>query len=226
MKLSEWKSILLNVFVILLVFTIGFGVYGLYLPFDFPGLTGKFAWALLSVGAIALALYVPYGKAIPKLGRFYYYVLKMTGRSPKHKSGIGIPRILPRQKESFQKKNIKKTFDIIFQILLVVFLLLLLVQQFDAELVESVLEINYLLTAVVIFGAVAAIFQAEDRPKKEDMPGRNYYMLAIMAGLFGGGTIWLAASGFSLPLRIVTSILAGTLIIITSVIIAHGDEVE
>lgn len=157
MEIEDLKKILLNIFIFLFIFAIALGIYSFYNPYTFPGLMQRLMWAMFAIGLITLALFLPYAKLIPQLNIFYHKILQKT------------------------------TFNIIFQILLIVFLLVLFAQGFNTQLIKN-FNMNYFLAIVVLFGVIVSILSREEKPKTNKI--RHNYLSGAILGIIGYITIF------------------------------------
>ena len=224
MELEEAKRLVLNIFVLVIIATAVFHVYGFYNPLDFPGLQEKLLWASAMLGLLSAILYLPYERLLTLAERLDAGIRRIAGKRPKGPGlGLKLSLHIPSQREKFRKENAKKAMNWLFQLLLIVFLVLLLVQQFDEKLV-SWIDMNYMLVTVIVFGALAVLFGPEKEPE-HGKPGRRYYLFAVLAGVAGAGIIWLKVSDMGW-LGAAMSVLSGILIATLSILIAQEPEPE
>ncbi len=109
----------------------------------------------------------------------------------------------------------------IFQILLVTYLVLLLIEQVWTGLVSTYLNLNYLLV-FVIFSGILDVFSEHSPRKREEIKTRDYWFIAVL-GVLGFVIIKYktAALGW---LSWVISIIAGILIILLSLLVLEEDD--
>jgi cell division protein FtsW (lipid II flippase) len=152
MELLEYRDVIRNIFIILLVVFATIYYLKQMDPFLFPGLKEKFTWAILVAGTLTVILYIPYEKV-----RLKIYRLRMM-----HKWKI---RMIPIQKPNIdfveKEKIIRYILNNVFQYVLILFVVFLFVRQFKPTFLEAI-EMKYLLTTVIVFGILAALFSHEE----------------------------------------------------------------
>jgi hypothetical protein len=115
----------------------------------------------------------------------------------------------------------------VFVVLLVTYLLLLLAETIWEESASSVLNLNYLLIAVIVLG-IPAVLTARSKPAeqvKEPIGGKDTLMIAC-AGVAGAVIVWYKTKDIGWP-SVIMSILSCALIVILSLLILkEGDEGE
>ena len=109
----------------------------------------------------------------------------------------------------------------LFQILLVTYLILLLVEQIFIGLVSVYLNLNYLLIIVIIAG-ILDVF-SERPPRKKEVVKRRDYFFIIILGILGFAIIKYKTSSLGW-LSWVISIIAGVLIILLSLLVLEEDD--
>jgi len=104
-----------------------------------------------------------------------------------------------------------------FEILLITFLLLLLVETIWLRSIESYVGMNYILIAVIVSG-VLTVFLGESKDEKTtpSRVARKDYVIAFVAGTVGGAIIWYGIQGLGW-LSYSISILAGALIVLLAI---------
>lgn len=118
------------------------------------------------------------------------------------------------EKERYIIEHAKHTFNYVFQILLILFLLTLLVQQFYPDFVNSKININWFMIVVIVFGALSIIFPVTH--KKEDKPAtKKDLFLVISLGILGAIIIFLKLRNLGW-ISYVISALGGLIIILLS----------
>jgi len=221
MKISEWKKIVLNIFLFLFIFTLFFEVYTIFNPLAFPGLVERLAWALFCVGTITAVLYIPHERVIPLMNSFYVRVLGRFGRKKRRTErtkiffvNFGIRHFVSRE------EYVKRMFNLVFQVLLVGFLFALLVQQFSPEILFF--DMNYFLITVIVFGIIAVLTGEErDGGRKGDLE-KGDYIFSLLAGIAGSFII-----GFKLQelgmIGLLISCFSGFLIALLSLLLLKGE---
>ena len=109
----------------------------------------------------------------------------------------------------------------LFQTLLVTYLILLLVEQIWLGVVSVYLNLNYLLIIVIIVG-ILDVF-SERPPKKKEVVKKRDYLFIIILGILGFAIIKYKTSGLGW-LSWITSIIAGILIILLSLLVLEEDD--
>ena len=108
-----------------------------------------------------------------------------------------------------------------FQTILVVYLLLLLIEQIWSGTVSTYLNLNYVLIAVIILG-VLDVF-AEHEEKMPEKPKKRDYIFIYLFGIVGFGIIKYKTVELGW-LSWLISIIAGILIILLSTLVLEEDE--
>lgn len=111
----------------------------------------------------------------------------------------------------------------IFQVLLVTYLLLLLVEQIWTGLVSVYLNLNYLLVIVILAG-ILDVF-SEPREKKKEEITKKDYLYVILLGIAGFIIIKFKTASLGW-LSWLISIIAGILIVLLSLLVLEDDEDE
>ena len=109
----------------------------------------------------------------------------------------------------------------LFQILLVTYLILLLVEQIWTGIVSVYLNLNYLLVIVIIAG-ILDVF-SEHSPKKKEVVKKRDYFFIIILGIAGFAIIKYKTSSLGW-LSWIISIIAGILIILLSLLVLEEDD--
>jgi len=123
------------------------------------------------------------------------------------------------------KEFIKQLFNYTFQILLLLFLITLLIQQFYPIEVESRININWFMFAVIIIGAISILFPSKPEEKREfKKPTWKDLTLIIGMGILGAIIILLKLKELGW-IGYLISILGGFIIILLSwLLINERDE--
>ena len=109
----------------------------------------------------------------------------------------------------------------IFQVLLVTYLVLLLIEQIWAGIVSAYLNLNYLLVIVIIAG-ILDVF-SEHPLKQREIVKKKDYVFVVVLGILGFAIIKYKT--FALGwLSWVISIIAGILIILLSLLVLEEDD--
>lgn len=216
MEIAEIKKVLLNVFVVLTVFTVFFFLYNFYKPVLFQGLTKRLVWVLLSLGLINIFLHIPYRKLILKLSGIQRHIL--GGQ----KSQFRIESLYEQEFE-LQKRGAREIINLLFQILLALFLVFLLIRHLYPDMIKSILDMNYFLLTVVISGIITVLFGPEKTRHIKKKPGYFQYIAASITGLVGMYVVWLKISDMGL-IGIAMSVTAGVLIVPLSVLLMREQE--
>ncbi len=109
----------------------------------------------------------------------------------------------------------------IFQILLVTYLILLLIEQIWAGVVSVYLNLNYLLILVIVAG-ILDVFSENPVRKKEEIKKKDYWLI-VGLGILGFAIIKFKTVSLGW-LSWVISIIAGILIILLSLLVLEDDE--
>lgn len=108
-----------------------------------------------------------------------------------------------------------------FQVLLVTYLVLLLIEQIWTGVISTYLNLNYLLI-IVIFSGILDVF-SEIPVKKKEQATRKDYFLAIGLGILGFIIIKFKTPSLGW-LSWLISIVAGVIIILLSILVLEDDE--
>ena len=119
------------------------------------------------------------------------------------------------------KGSLAEIINHTFQTFLVVYLILLLVEQIWTGSVSFYLNLNYLLIAVILLG-VLDVF-SEHKPVKNQKPTKKDYAFIVLLGIAGFFIIKIKTAPLGW-LSWVISIIAGTLIILLSLLVLEEDE--
>ena len=115
------------------------------------------------------------------------------------------------------------TMNHLFQVLLVTYLVLLLVEEIFAGSVSLYLNLNYLLVIVITLGVFDVL---SEPPQKEEKPAtKKDYLFVLILGVLGFFIIKYKTSALGW-LSWVISIIAGILIILLSILVLQEDENE
>ncbi len=109
----------------------------------------------------------------------------------------------------------------IFQILLVTYLILLLIEQIWPGVVSVYLNLNYLLVIVIISG-ILDVFSEHPIRAKEIIKKRDYFFIIVL-GIVGFAIIKYKTSALDW-LSWVISIIAGILIILLSLLVLEEED--
>ena len=127
------------------------------------------------------------------------------------------------EKEEKILEYVRYIFSYVFQILLFLFLITLLLQQFYPGEVKSYININWFMFIVILFGAVSILFPAKQITKKDSKINYKDLIFIAILGVLGGIIIFLKIKNLGL-IGIIISILGGLIIIILSWLILTEKE--
>jgi hypothetical protein len=123
-------------------------------------------------------------------------------------------------REIFKGKN-ALTINHLFQVLLVTYLALLLIEEIWSGTVSNYLNLNYLLVIVIVFGILDAF--SESIPRENKIPTKKDYLFVILLGIAGFFIIKFKTSSLGW-LSWVISTIAGVLIILLSILVLEDNE--
>lgn len=124
--------------------------------------------------------------------------------------------------EKIRKQELLSHVKMVFQDLLVLYLILLLAETIWAESVSAYMNLNYLLGIVIITGIITVLTTKEEKRQPEPVTKKDYIMAAI-AGIAGAFIIYYKTSEIG-ALSIIISIISGILIILLSILVLQEDE--
>lgn len=110
-----------------------------------------------------------------------------------------------------------------FQIMLVTYLVLLLVEQIWSGLISVYLNLNYLLLIVIILG-ILDVFSEKGKIKEEKVTRKDYYLVGIL-GIMGFAIIKYKTVELG-RLSWLISLVAGVLIVLLSVLVLTEETNE
>jgi hypothetical protein len=119
--------------------------------------------------------------------------------------------------------SIREVISYAFQTLLFLFLLTLLVQQFFPIEVNSRININWFMIAVIVIGAMSIIFPPDKEFRREKESNWKDYLLIIILGIVGGALIWIKLQSLGW-ISYVISVLGGLIILFLSWLIINEKE--
>ena len=120
-----------------------------------------------------------------------------------------------------KNKTAVEIINDVFQSLLVLYLILLLVEQVWQYSVSMYLNLNYLLIIVIIAG-ILSVFTKQKRRKKEPVIWKDYAYITILS-IIGFIIIFIKTQELGW-LSYVISIIAGILIFLLSLLVLEEDE--
>ena len=120
-----------------------------------------------------------------------------------------------------KNKTAVEIINDVFQSLLVLYLVLLLVEQVWQYSVSMYLNLNYLLIIVIIAG-IFSVFTKQKRRKKEPVTWKDYAYITILS-IIGFIIIFIKTQELGW-LSYVISIIAGILIFLLSLLVLEEDE--
>ncbi len=110
----------------------------------------------------------------------------------------------------------KQVFNYTFQILLFLFLITLLIQQFYPIEIESRININWFMFSVIIIGALSILFPQKPEEEKEFKKLTKKDLVLIMGmGILGGIIIFLKLKELGW-IGYLISILGGSIVVLLS----------
>ena len=118
-----------------------------------------------------------------------------------------------------RKETVKETINYIFQFLLVIFLLLLLINEFNKI---TFVNLNYMLIAVIVFGVLSVLFP-EKKVHEVKKATKKDYIFIYLLGILGVILIFIKTKQLGW-LSYVISIVGGILIILLSHLVIDDDE--
>ena len=121
------------------------------------------------------------------------------------------------------KESIRQILNISFQIILFLFLITLLLQQFYAFEVNSRINVNWFMFAVIIIGALSILFPPKEQKRKEEQVTWKDKVLIIFLGILGGVIIFLKLNNLGW-IGYVISVLGGLIIILLSWLVLTEKE--
>ncbi len=122
------------------------------------------------------------------------------------------------------KESIKELINYVFQVLLVTYLLLLLLEELRNGFVTKFLNLNYVLILVIILGVLTVIFPYEKKHLKRKIIPLDYFFIAFL-GIIGGGIIFYKTKELKW-LSYVISVIGGLLIVLLSILVLEEDEIK
>ena len=118
-------------------------------------------------------------------------------------------------------ENIKEIVNRSFTVLLVVFLLVLLIEEIFPNTIQRYINPNYLMVVVIALGIPSVLWTKEESKKKEDVTRKDYCLMGLFS-LAGFGILFYKLREF--PLGIVISLVGGVLIFLLSYLVLNDDE--
>jgi len=110
-----------------------------------------------------------------------------------------------------------------FQYLLIVYLILLLIEEYAPKFISNYINLNYLLVLVIIFGVITVLLP-QKKIKKQKPKRKDYYFIFIL-GIIGTILIYIKTKELGW-LSYVISIIAGILIILLSILVLEDVKNE
>lgn len=113
---------------------------------------------------------------------------------------------------------------IIFEISLILYLALFLVDEIASGFVSNFFNTNYLLAVCIIFGALTALGQKEE-PKPKSQPLKKWdYVLMVGLAILAVIVVFVKIKTIGLALALPISILSGILIFLIAYLFLKGEE--
>jgi NhaP-type Na+/H+ or K+/H+ antiporter len=120
-------------------------------------------------------------------------------------------------------EHFKHIFSQVFQTLLFLFLIALLIQQFYPSWINSRININGFMFAVILFGAISILFPPKHEKHSEKPANWKDFIFILLLGIIGGIIIFLKIKSLGW-IGYVISILGGLIIILLSWLILTEKE--
>ncbi len=130
------------------------------------------------------------------------------------------------RKQKIIIEHVKHIFHTTFQILLFLFLITLLLREFYQTTIDSLININWFMFAVIIVGAISIIFPPKIKKQKEKPITWKDKVFIIILGILGAGIIYLKLKDLGW-IGYAIAILGGLIIILLSwMVLTEKDEPE
>lgn len=130
------------------------------------------------------------------------------------------------QKEKYVFEHFRQIFSYVFQTLLFLFLIALLIKEFYPDFVNSRININWFMLAVIIFGALSILFPPKHKKQEEqekEVTWKDKVMI-IALGILGAIIIFLKLRNLGWIGYVIAG-LGGLIIILLSwLILTEKDE--
>lgn len=123
----------------------------------------------------------------------------------------------------FFKNNTASIINHLFQVILVTYLVLLLIEQIWSGSVSLYMNLNYLLIFVILVG-ILDVFSEHQTPEKKKADWKDYLFILIL-GVLGFAIIKFKTDSLGF-LSWIISVIAGILIILISILVLEEDEEE
>ncbi|MEI8232923.1 MAG: hypothetical protein WCG44_04235 [bacterium] len=122
----------------------------------------------------------------------------------------------------------RKLLHILFSFSLVLYLVLFLIENIFPGFVSHIFSLNYLLYPVLLFGIISSLYPLTEQEQKTMSPVADKFKasdayLAILLSILGGILIYYKIE-LEAPLRMIISVLAGLLILLTSLMIVIPED--
>jgi len=134
-------------------------------------------------------------------------------------------QLLKNSKSARIVQNIRENIGRTFQLLLILFLITLLLQEFKPEWVAQNISLNYFLIVVIIFGVLAVLLEPKREVEKIETITINLkdYIFIAIAGIVGAFIIFYKIENLGW-LAYMISALSGILIILLSILMLEEEE--
>ncbi|MFA5173555.1 MAG: hypothetical protein WC438_00050 [Candidatus Pacearchaeota archaeon] len=129
-------------------------------------------------------------------------------------------------KEEYILEHLRHIFSYVFQTLLILFLVTLLTREFYPDFIDSLININWFMLAVIIIGAISILFPPKQREFSFDLqrnPTKKDLYLIIFLGILGAVIIFLKLKTLGW-ISYLISMLGGIIIILLSWLILTEKE--
>ncbi len=219
-RIIEHRRLLLEIFAFLLIACIFIFFYKSRNPYSFPGIEHRTLFTLTMLGILVLLLYLPYGKIKGELEVITLKYNRFRGRELTldiSQFSRSLSSELKKVEEN-QAEYFSRAVGVVFHVLLMLFLLILLIQQI---IPATPVNLDYLLLAVIIFGIIYVLLPHEEVVKREPASMRDY-IFAVVMGIAGGIIVWYKTQNIG-ALSYIISVISSVLIILLSILLLEEE---
>jgi len=210
-EIIQIRRLLIESLIIFSLAAICLIVYKNFKPFAFPGIELKFFWVFVSYLILLIILYQM------EILNFIFKVIDYLPLIKKLKMSLNFMMYINTKSKITKVELIKGSINSTFQILLTIFLLLLLFQEFYS--IPKWININYFLIIVIIFGVITVITNNETETEKVQpaiITKKDYVLIAI-SGIVGAIIVWYKIRDIGLVSYLI-GCMSGLLIITLSIL--------
>ena len=210
-EIIQIRRLLIESLIIFSLAAICLIVYKNFKPFAFPGIELKFFWVFVSYLILLIILYQM------EILNFIFKVIDYLPLIKKLKMSLNFMMYINTKLKITKVELIKGSINSTFQILLTIFLLLLLFQEFFS--ISKWININYFLIIVIIFGVITVITNNETETEKVQpaiITKKDYVLIAI-SGIVGAIIVWYKIRDIGLVSYLI-GCMSGLLIITLSIL--------